>query len=98
MEDIIQEHEEPNRDSVTMDHEVSDTQQSSAQPAPNHIRKDVTLREFLSNMDDYAPIVRLNNYYSFMLSLHDRGRYRTDSDRCYGALLDTSWPAASIGS
>lgn len=57
MEDMMQDHEEPNRNAVTTDHEVAATQQSSAQPAPNPIRKDVTLREFLGKMDDYAPIV-----------------------------------------
>ena len=45
--------------SSTMDHDFdpqTDTQPS--QHAPHHNRKDVTLREFLSKMDDYAPIVR----------------------------------------
>lgn len=50
--------------SGTLDHEFT---QSETQPAtatattssglPHHNRKDVSLREFLSKMDDYAPIV-----------------------------------------
>lgn len=52
----MQEHEQPNRSSVMMDHEVPATQQPSAQPAPNHTRKDALLREFLSRMDGYSPI------------------------------------------
>lgn len=48
--------------STTLDH---DDPQPETQPAPGasglaqHDRKDVTLREFLSKMDDYAPIVCL---------------------------------------
>ncbi len=49
--------------SGTLDHDFT---QSETQPAEtttsglsHHNRKDVTLREFLSKMDDYAPIVRL---------------------------------------
>jgi hypothetical protein len=40
----------------------TETQQPATGSAPSgtaqHNRKDVTLREFLSKMDDYAPIVR----------------------------------------
>ena len=59
----------PEVSSGTLDHEFT---QSETQPATqaatttsglaHHNRKDVTLREFLSKMDDYAPIVRSNPY------------------------------------
>ena len=57
----------------------ADTQQATAGSAPSnpshHNRKDVTLREFLSKMDDYAPIVHepspANACASRPLILHD---------------------------
>ena len=36
----------------------SETQPATTTGLPHQNRKDVTLREFLSKMDDYAPIVR----------------------------------------
>jgi hypothetical protein len=42
--------------SSTMDHDHNVQAQSSGN-APHHNRKDATLREFLSKMDEYAPIV-----------------------------------------
>ena len=44
--------------SSTLDHEP--TTQTSTQPttsSPHHNRKDTTLREFITKMDDYAPII-----------------------------------------
>ncbi|KIW99983.1 uncharacterized protein Z518_10911 [Rhinocladiella mackenziei CBS 650.93] len=45
--------------SRTPDHDFtqSETQPATASGLPHHNRKDVTLREFLSKMDDYAPII-----------------------------------------
>jgi len=44
--------------SSTMDHDYNPQPEGqSSQHAAHHNRKDVTLREFLSKMDDYAPIV-----------------------------------------
>jgi len=44
--------------SSTMDHDYNpQTEAQSSHHAPHHNRKDATLREFLSKMDDYAPIV-----------------------------------------
>ena len=51
----------PNENSsATLDHEFTQSEPQPAAPGsslPHHDRKDVTLREFLSKMDDYAPIV-----------------------------------------
>jgi len=44
--------------STTLDHEFSQAETQPASSAAHHNRKDATLREFLSKMDDYAPIVR----------------------------------------
>lgn len=55
-----------NTSSATLDHEMGSTQQQdldgsgATSSLPQQNRKDVTLREFLSKMDDYAPIVSLN--------------------------------------
>lgn len=52
-----------NNSSATLDHEMGSTQQQdlNGSGATSSLlqqnRKDVTLREFLSKMDDYAPIV-----------------------------------------
>lgn len=44
--------------SSTMDHDHSaQAEGQSSGNAPHHNRKDATLREFLSKMDEYAPIV-----------------------------------------
>jgi len=45
--------------SATMDHEPSQPDAQPATSAAQQSRKDATLREFLSKMDDYAPIVCL---------------------------------------
>lgn len=48
--------------STTLDHDYPQPETQPAAGAPglaHHDRKDVTLREFLSKMDDYAPIVCL---------------------------------------
>jgi hypothetical protein len=45
--------------SATMDHDYNPQPEAQAsQHASHHNRKDATLREFISKMDDYAPIVR----------------------------------------
>jgi hypothetical protein len=44
--------------SSTLDHEVTQTETQPTSSLPHQNRKDTTLREFLSKMDDYAPIVR----------------------------------------
>ena len=45
--------------SSTMDHDYNPQPETQpSQSAPHHNRKDATLREFLSKMDEYAPIVR----------------------------------------
>src|SRR5271168_2874686 len=44
--------------SSTLDHEATQTESQPTSSLPHQNRKDTTLREFLSKMDDYAPIVR----------------------------------------
>ena len=44
--------------SSTLDHEPTQTETQPTGSLQNQNRKDTTLREFLSKMDDYAPIVR----------------------------------------
>jgi hypothetical protein len=44
--------------SSTLDHEATQTETQPTSSLPHQNRKDTTLREFLSKMDDYAPIVR----------------------------------------
>ena len=44
--------------SSTLDHETQPADNQAPLPSAQHNRKDATLREFLSKMDDYAPIVR----------------------------------------
>lgn len=48
----------PEPSSSTLDHEPMQTDTQPTSSLPNQNRKDTTLREFLSKMDDYAPIVR----------------------------------------
>jgi hypothetical protein len=43
--------------SSTLDHEPTQTETQLTTSLPHQNRKDTTLREFLSKMDDYAPIV-----------------------------------------
>lgn len=44
--------------SATVDHDYNpQTEGHPSQHATHHNRKDATLREFISKMDDYAPIV-----------------------------------------
>ncbi|KAJ9657301.1 hypothetical protein H2198_004424 [Neophaeococcomyces mojaviensis] len=69
MEDVAQDTtsgtaQDPTRSSSTLDHEPTQpgtstdpTQTHTQSSLPPHSRKDVTLREFLSKMDDYAPII-----------------------------------------
>ena len=63
--------------SSTLDNEAmpSDTQNIPALPHNN--RKDTTLREFLSKMDDYAPIVcpSLSPPYQHAVVLHQRPQF-----------------------
>lgn len=47
---------------------VQETQPSTT--GPHHNRKDATLREFLSKMDDYAPIVSPSNFVIHHKSLY----------------------------
>ena len=44
--------------SSSTDHEPTQTETQPTSSLPHQNRKDTTLREFLSKMDDYAPIVR----------------------------------------
>jgi hypothetical protein len=45
--------------SATMDHDYNPQPEAqTSQHSSHHNRKDATLREFISKMDDYAPIVR----------------------------------------
>ena len=44
--------------STTLEHEPTQTETQPTSSLPHQNRKDTTLREFLSKMDDYAPIVR----------------------------------------
>ena len=49
----------PEASTSTLDHEPMQTDmQPTTSSLPHQNRKDTTLREFLSKMDDYAPIVR----------------------------------------
>lgn len=41
----------------TLEHEYLQTETQPTTSTPHHNRKDATLREFLSKMDDYAPII-----------------------------------------
>lgn len=64
MEDVNQDTTAQNTSSGTLDNDLSATQQASdtqqtGSTLLHQNRKDVTLREFLSKMDDYAPIVSL---------------------------------------
>jgi hypothetical protein len=43
--------------SSTLEHEPTQTETQPTTSLPHQNRKDTTLREFLSKMDDYAPIV-----------------------------------------
>ena len=43
--------------SSTLDHEFHPTDSQPITSTPHQNRKDATLKEFLSKMDDYAPIV-----------------------------------------
>ena len=45
------------RSSQTMDHEDKPAEAEPVPSLPHRNRKDATLREFLSKMEDYAPIV-----------------------------------------
>lgn len=54
-EDTAAHTQEPS--SSTLDHEPTQTETQPTTSLPNQNRKDTTLREFLSKMDDYAPIV-----------------------------------------
>lgn len=67
-----------NPNDTSMDHDFT---QSEAQPATaaagggglaHHNRKDVTLREFLSKMDDYAPIVRWSDIATDRYEMRNR--------------------------
>lgn len=53
--------------SATLENEFAQPEAQMANALPHLNRKDVTLREFLSKMDDYAPIVRESDYFSFVL-------------------------------
>jgi hypothetical protein len=55
-EDTTTHTQEPS--SSTLDHEPTQTETQPTSSLPHQNRKDTTLREFLSKMDDYAPIVR----------------------------------------
>ena len=59
--------------SSTLDHEATQTESQPTSSLPHQNRKDTTLREFLSKMDDYAPIVR-TLALCFPLSKADRSR------------------------
>ena len=55
-EDVTAHVQDPS--SSTLDHEATQTESQPTSSLPHQNRKDTTLREFLSKMDDYAPIVR----------------------------------------
>ncbi len=48
----------PEASTSTLDHEPVQTDTQPTGSLPHQNRKDTTLREFLSKMDDYAPVVR----------------------------------------
>jgi hypothetical protein len=54
-EDTTTHTQEPS--SSTIDHEPTQPESQPTSSLPHQNRKDTTLREFLSKMDDYAPIV-----------------------------------------
>jgi hypothetical protein len=58
-EDITAHAQDPS--SSTLDHEATQTESQPTSSLLHQNRKDTTLREFLSKMDDYAPIVRTLN-------------------------------------
>jgi hypothetical protein len=55
-EDVTTHTQDPS--SSTLDHEPTQPETQPTSSLPHMNRKDTTLREFLSKMDDYAPIVR----------------------------------------
>lgn len=91
MEDVNNDSAPQNTSSGTLDHDFSATQpatetQPTTSTLPHHNRKDVTLREFLSKMDDYAPIVRQTG----TSSLSDcTDCFFTDTGCGYSPLLNT---------
>jgi len=54
-EDVTAHVQDPS--SSTLDHEATQTESQPTSSLPHQNRKDTTLREFLSKMDDYAPII-----------------------------------------
>jgi hypothetical protein len=69
-------HDEQMQDAVPVQNETEDqemTTQNDTQPtsgiAAHHNRKDVSLREFLSKMDDYAPIVSASLTFNSSLTV-----------------------------
>lgn len=74
MEDLQEENTKQTQDlsTSTLDHEPTQTETQPTSSAPHQNRKDTTLREFLSKMDDYAPIVSYLHFFtSSIRSLQD---------------------------
>jgi hypothetical protein len=70
MEDPQEENTKQTQDlsTSTLDHEPTQTETQPTNSTPHQNRKDTTLREFLSKMDDYAPIVRYLHFFSRHIS------------------------------